>query len=305
MFGISTCWRSTLITDGNELLDAMLESCISTLELDYRIHENEFNKMKKRLRSGEFTVLTAHNIFPISKNALSKTNSYEQPSLSSTDTDERKLAVKYGINTIHHASDLGAKLVVFHLGKVEMDRERNKLFSFYENDKIESEKYRQFLNKKLDERAFKAPPYFDALLKSLDQLNKEAFNLGILIGAENRYSYNQIPFADEFEMIFQEFDGGNVRYWHDVGHAEISHRLKILNHENDYLKRYKKHLAGMHLHDINGLNDHLAPGLGDFQFEILKPYLNEDSIRILEIHDQASAKDIRNGIEVLKNIGII
>ena len=67
-----------------------------------------------------------------------------------------------------------------------------------------------------------------------------AFHLGILIGAENRYTYNQIPFADEFEIIFREFDGGNVRYWHDVGHAEISHRLKILDHEKDYLLKYKK-----------------------------------------------------------------
>ncbi|NOY59948.1 MAG: sugar phosphate isomerase/epimerase [Calditrichaeota bacterium] len=299
MYGISTCWRSTQITDGNRLLDAMLESGLSTLELDYRIHETEFNKIAKRLKTDEFTILTAHNIFPIPDNALSKNNSFVQPSLSSLDIDERKLAVKYGIKTIHLASDLGAKLVIFHLGKVEMNGERTKLFSFYENNKIDSKEYREFIEGKLDERMAKAPPYFDALLKSLDQLNEEAFHLGILIGAENRYSYEQIPFANEFEHIFQEFAGGNVRYWHDVGHAEISHRLKILNHENDYLKKYKKYLAGMHIHDIKGLQDHLAPGLGDFQFEILKPYLDKDSIRILEIHDQASAQNIQTAVKSL------
>lgn len=48
MYGISTCWRSAQITDGNRLLDAMLESGLSTLELDYRIHETEFNKIAKR-----------------------------------------------------------------------------------------------------------------------------------------------------------------------------------------------------------------------------------------------------------------
>ncbi len=305
MYGISTCWRSTIITDGDELLDAMLESGLSSLELDYRIHETEFKKIEKRLKTDEFTIITVHNIFPIPKEALSKNNAYVQPSLSSLDIDERKLAGKYGINTIRLTSDLGAKLVVVHLGKVEMNRERSKLFPFYKNDKIDSQEYRQFIKRKLDERAAKAPPYFDALLKSLDQLNEEAFHRGVLLGAENRYSYNQIPFADEFDIIFREFEGGSVRYWHDVGHAEISYRLKILDHEKDYLEKYQQHLAGMHIHDINGLQDHLAPGQGDFQFKILKPYLNENSIRILEIHDQASAKEIQNGVGLLKKVGII
>lgn len=305
MYGISTCWRSTRIKDGNELLDAMLESGQSSLELDYRIHEREFKKIEKRLKTNEFSILTVHNIFPIPEEFFSKNGDYEQPELSSLDIDERKLAVKYGINTIRLASDLGAKCVVFHLGTVEMNRERSKLFSFYENGKLETQEYRDFRKRKLDERAAKAPPYFDALLKSLDQLNEEAFHRDVLIGAENRYSYNQIPFMDEFDTIFREFEGGNMRYWHDVGHAEISHRLKILDHKKDYLEKYKMHLAGMHIHDIQGLHDHLAPGLGDFEFEMLKPFLKKDMIRILEIHDQASAGEVKNGVELLIKAGII
>ena len=128
--------------------------------LSWEAEETEFNKIAKRLKTDEFTILTAHNIFPIPDNALSKNNSFVQPSLSSLDIDERKLAVKYGIKTIHLASDLGAKLVIFHLGKVEMNGERTKLFSFYENNKIDSKEYREFIEGKLDERMAKAPPYF-------------------------------------------------------------------------------------------------------------------------------------------------
>ena len=43
----------------------------------------------------------------------------------------------------------------------------------------------------------------------------------------------------------------------------------------DYLERYQQNLLGLHLHDIKGTQDHLAPGTGDFDFSVLKPYIKK------------------------------
>jgi len=305
MYGISTAWRSQEVDDGNELIDTMLESGLSALELDYRITYDMLGQMKKRLRSSEIQVLTVHNFCPIPEGIPKNKASGDLFLFSSLDEDERKLAVQYGMESIHLAADLEASLVVYHFGTVEMDDEMEEFFRLYNEGKIHSEETIKWREEKLAERGQKAAPYFDAVMKSLDRLHEEAFRLGVLVGVENRYRYTQIPFAEEFDAIFKEFEGGNVRYWHDVGHGEIFERIGILDHEKDLLQRYKNYLAGMHIHDIKGVKDHLAPGAGDFPFEKLKPYLNDQSIRILEVHGQASAQDIQDSVLMLNDLGIL
>lgn len=124
------------------------------------------------------------------------------------------------------------------------------------------------------------------------------------IGVENRYRYNQIPFDSEFDRLFKEFSGGQLRYWHDVGHAEIFSRLRILDHEKDFLQKYKEHLIGMHIHDVEGSRDHLAPGAGDTDMQKLRPYLQPDTLRILEVHKAAIREEIIRGIDYLRALSI-
>ncbi|MBN2001237.1 sugar phosphate isomerase/epimerase [candidate division KSB1 bacterium] len=284
----------------------MLETGSSALEVDYRISHDEFLKIKKRLKSSEFQVLTVHNFCPIPKDYPAVRPSGDFFMLSSLDADERALAVKYSIQTIRHAADLEAKLVVFHLGQVDMDSELEKVhFGFCHRGELDGDGFKNWFNKKLAERQGKAVPYFDAVLKCLDPIHEEAYKLGVLVGVENRYRFNQIPFRKEFDIIFKKFAGGKMRYWHDVGHAELFHRLKIDDHKTAYLDRYGDILGGMHIHDILELKDHLAPGKGTFDFGMLLPYLNKSTIRILEVHEQATAEDMREAIEVMRRVGVI
>ena len=303
MIGISTAWRAGIYDDGNQLLDEMLKSGLNSLEVDYRITNDEFKKIKKRLQK-EFQVLSVHNFTPIPEGIPKNEASGDLFMLSSPDEDERKTAVKNTIKTIQHAVDLNAMIVVLHLGQVEMDGEIETIEKFKQKNLIDSKEYHDFLNKKLNEREQKSGKYFNAILKSLDELNERACKLGILLGAENRYRYTQIPFSTEFDTIFQEFSGGNIRYWHDVGHAEIFHRLNIQDHVNDFLLPYKEHLAGFHIHDIKGIADHNAPGQGDFDFSILKPFMEDYMIKILEIHPHESAENVQQGIEYLYEQGL-
>ncbi len=302
--GLSTSWQSSVIRDGDALLHKLKESGLDRLEVDYRIHNDELEKIKKRLRS-EFEVLSVHNPCPIPADHAKRNKPWRMAEFSAIDEDERRYAVKRGIETLQLAADLEALAVVFHFGFVDMDSDKKTLHSFFHDGKIGSPEHQKFIEKKLTERQRRAPVYFEEVLRSVDALNREAEKVGVWIGAENRLHFNEIPFKDEFARLFAEFDGGRVGYWHDVGHGEVQQRLGILDAEKDLLHPYRRLIIGMHLHDVDGLHDHVAPGNGSVDFSTLKHALKHDSLRIFEVHDDQFAADIKSGIQKLADLHLI
>ena len=289
------------VTDANIVLDDIADVGCSSIELDYRIKKQELEKIRKRLLSDAWTVHTVHN--PCPSPTGNSPRPWRDAELSATDSGERKTAVKWGIGSLELAADLGASLVVFHLGFVDIDPELDKFRAFYHSGQIGTREWSDFYDNKLSERHAAASPYVDAVLHSIDALNNRAVKLGVLIGVETRLHFHEIPFKDEFHMIFDKFDGGQLRYWHDVGHGEVLHRLGFIDHEKDLLERYKDRLAGFHIHDVNGLTDHLAPGQGDFDFQKLLPYFSTNTIPVLEVHE-ADAVELSRGIELLHDLGL-
>lgn len=144
-----------------------------------------------------------------------------------------------------------------------------------------------------------APPYLDALEASLKELTEYAPDL--LLGLENRYYIGELPYGDEFQRMFDRVAAPNLRYWHDVGHAYVLDRIGFIDHLG-LLERYAGRLAGIHLHDIRGCEDHRPPGTGDFDFGLLARHLRPDVIRVMEIAAEHSAKAVRRGREYLAQV---
>jgi sugar phosphate isomerase/epimerase len=61
-------------------------------------------------------------------------------------------------------------------------------------------------------------------------------------------------------------------------------------------------MAGIHLHDVRGLDDHLAPGQGEVDFEEIKPFLRPSTIKILEVHSRVPREEVLKGIRLLTEI---
>ena len=57
---------------------------------------------------------------------------------------------------------------------------------------------------------------------------------------------------------------------------------------------------GVHLHDAIKLDDHKPPGQGEIDFEMVKGYLPEGAIKIMEIQPSARGHEILDGLEFLK-----
>ncbi|MFQ5770277.1 MAG: sugar phosphate isomerase/epimerase family protein [bacterium] len=291
MLSLSTAWKSADIATGFELLKSIYDSGFSAIELDYRITESMYQEIRPSLKRKDLLVTSIHNYFPFADDLNKTEASADRYLLSSLDREERELGIKLTRKTIQIANDLEAKAVILHLGKVEMMDEENVIVEFFEHKESTTEEAQQFIKLKESERNSKNLKHLDAVLFSLEKLNKESERQDILLGLENRYHYYEIPSIAEFKTIFKNFEGSNLRYWHDTGHAQVNEHLGIQNHE-DYLKAFADKLIGLHLHDVVDLEDHLAPGTGAVNFEMIGNYLEENVIKVIEVHSNVTIEEL-------------
>jgi sugar phosphate isomerase/epimerase len=303
MLGLSTSWKSADVTRGEELFTAVRQMDVFCLELEYRIPDIVYTQLRQLLKKSDVRVVSLHNYCPLPPMVKRSMASGDLFLLSSPDHDHRAEAVKWTLRTLECANDLEARAVVLHCGRVEMDHEVQTLYDLFDRGRIESEEAQEFISVKLALREEKKPRYLDALRFSLEKIAKTAESLHIQIGMENRQGYFELPGPDDFELLFTEFDGAPLYYWHDVGHACINEALTLGSQES-LLKRYADRLLGIHFHDVNGRRDHLAPGKGTVDFSAIKAHLKEDAISIMELKPGTSDADVRAGISYLRELGL-
>jgi len=298
MLGISTCWWSNRVSGGEEIVSGILELGLKGVELEYRISSPVFQQIKPQLKK-VLSVLTIHNFFPIPEGIPDDKGSGDLFLLSSTDSEERSKAVIYSIRTIEHAHELGARAVILHLGRVDMPNPAQDFNRLCRSGKIGEKEGLAFVREKKLIRKASNKKNLDAVLLSLEKLNREAEKRGIFLGIENRYHFHEIPDLEEIGLILQRFKGGNIRYWHDVGHSKVQENMG-LNSQRDLLEAYSEEMIGIHLHDVRGLDDHLAPGQGEVDYNEIKPFMKPSMITILEVHPKVKREELLEGIEFIR-----
>jgi len=297
-YSLSTSWNSSRHPNGFGIIKEIKALGFDTVELDWALTKNIVDDILSLKESGDIKISSLHNICPLPQGVAPGAATPDYYSLSSPEYAERGLAVAAAKNTIDYAKRLGARAVVLHIGKIYM-QEQIRLLGSLINDKEKFIRTREEMIKRRQERC---AGYIDNVIESLKELAPYAAKTGVCLGVENRYYYTEIPLITELETIFKNFDEGSLYYWHDVGHAEIFDRLGLARHR-DYLEKFSNRLIGIHLHDIIGLmNDHNAPGFGNVDFSILKPYLRADVIKVLEVHGQASARQVQASVSYLNGI---
>jgi len=301
MLALSTSWRSTKTSDAFVLLQALERLPVSGIELEYRITEATFQQMLKPLMKSRLKVVSVHNFFPKPEIRPGVRAGGDFFRLSSLDRAERNQAVQWTRKTIEHAADLGAQAVVLHCGRVEMKRELDVLYGFFESNQIHSLAAQTLIRKKISERDALKEKFLDSLLLSLESLCREAEKHSILLGLENRYHYDELPTLNDFERIFVKFDGAPLGYWHDTGHAHVNERLTLIPPES-LLSNYADKLIGVHVHDAVDLEDHLSPGSGEIDFQNLKSYLKADTIKVIELKHRVKESDVIQGIHYIRKI---
>ncbi|HWR97130.1 MAG TPA: sugar phosphate isomerase/epimerase [Candidatus Methanoperedens sp.] len=302
MLGVSSVYYSKAIEDGDRLLDELAALGFDGIELEYRIRPETLRQMGRR-PGREVPVLSVHAFFPSPVAPGAKGSGANAFLFSSTDREERDTAVRHGIATLEAAERLGARVVVLHLGRVPVGEG---LLAAYRRLEYcggpATPELRAAVAAVLSERERLRAPHLDAVCRSLDRLNREALCRDLLLGIENRFHPHEIPLHDETGALLREFAGGAVRYWHDVGHALNHERLGILTQEA-WLEAYGAQLAGTHLHDIRGGEDHLAPGTGEADFAAILRRLPEAALKILEIRPSVPREELLAARDRLRALG--
>jgi sugar phosphate isomerase/epimerase len=72
-----------------------------------------------------------------------------------------------------------------------------------------------------------------------------------------------------------------------------------------WLDRFSKRILGTHLHDVIGITDHYAPGLGEVDFKQLAGYLPVESFRTMEIQPHNTFEQVHTGLKILADSGCI
>jgi sugar phosphate isomerase/epimerase len=300
MYSLSTCWNSHRHTDGRAMLEEIRDMGFQYAELSHGIRISLLPGIFEAVDAGVVKISTLHNFCPLPMGI-----NYAAPNIfkfTSDDRRERENALRHSLKTIETAERVGAKLVVLHMGAIEMRDYTDKLIDMVGAGLKESPKYEKITMEVIEKRESKKERHVALANEMLKRLEEDARRRGIMLGIENREALEEIPLETDFNFFFNDFPGGTVRYWHDTGHAQIKQNLGFIDHFM-HLENMSEHLAGFHLHDVQFPGrDHCAPGTGEIDFAALKPLAKPEHIKVFEMSPGLSAEEVRAGVAHLKGI---
>jgi sugar phosphate isomerase/epimerase len=275
------------------MLQEILDLGFSRIELGHGIRLSLMEGIQRRFRQGGFEISSLHNFCPLPIEITRAAPDCYQ--FSSTDARERDRALKHTYQTIDFAERFGAKYVVLHLGRTPIDDYTSKLVRLAEVGLLHS---REFVREKLAcirKREEKAEPFLHRSKECLTRIAEYAAQKNVQLGVESRHSFEEIPSEREMVEVLNEFNIPSVGYWHDFGHVQVKHNLGFLDHR-EWLAEAAPRLLGCHLHDTKWPGrDHLAPFMGDVQYDQLIPLLPKDTLFVFEMSPRRTREEIIEG----------
>ena len=306
-FALSTNWNNAGRTDGAEIADEAIALGFDALELGFRTLPEQLPGIKSRL--DRITVDSVHAYCPVPPGAPSGHPELHQ--LLSKDKEERAFAAFLLRKTFECAEDMGAKVVVFHAGYVDLVT----FFSSYgafalksalekAGGKVDDPSYAKRVAKARRLRAKRGAKLVEVFKSEFAKLVPDLEKRHLVLALENLPRIEGFPNPDEAERLMDEFKGGPLRLWFDTGHARVCACNRWLPHETEVALRLSPHSAGMHLNDVKDFNDdHRQPGWGKVDFAALKPFASRpDVLRVFEPHKPVTAAELGASLSFIRSI---
>lgn len=226
--------------------------------------------------------------------------------LAATDEAERRAAIDATKGSIDLARAHGAGYVVVHLGGIggkmfDEELRARRLYDSGTRDGEEMGRLRAALHRL---RAEQIGPWLEQARVTLQELAHHAEDRGVALGLENRLHYHEIPQPAEAAALLAEHPAEVAGYWHDVGHAEVQWRLGLVD-KRLWLDTNGGRCIGSHLHDVDGIGDHRAPGAGDVEWGYIASGLPASALRVFEINQTQTAESVAGAIGFLRERGVV
>jgi sugar phosphate isomerase/epimerase len=252
------------------------------------------------VNAGEIKISTLHNFCPLPMGVNSSAPNLYQ--FTAESDRERDSAIKHTLKTLEFATRVKAPLVVLHLGSVEMKDYSGKFKEMLERGEKGSSKYEKLVAELVKVREAKKTKFVERLYASLRKVIPEAEARGIKLGCENREALEELPFEDDFALLFRELSSSVMTYWHDTGHAQIKENLGFIQHAQ-HLQTFSERLSGFHIHDVQPpARDHCAPGSGSVNFAALRPMVKPQHIKVFEFSPAMPVEVLKQGVAHVKGL---
>jgi len=299
-FVLSTMYaQQDRFNDGAVFARFAVEAGYSGIEIS---HSTDALKIEAIRAAGVLPIVSLHQPAPYERHSDGRPNA--DLNLASPDEAERAAAVAYAERTIALAGDLGARAVVVHLGHIDaagLSTATHDVYRAY-HEGWEPERAEAARHTARTLRAGAAEAHLAAARGSLCQLVRLAADRGVAIGLENRLNFHEIPHAGELPLLLDGFDPGEAGYWHDVGHAEVLARLGYFDRATWF--RDDVATIGAHVHDVEGVVDHRAPGDGDVRWGYLAAKLAHLDSLTLEINQHQPDASVLAALPFLRGQGL-
>jgi HAD superfamily hydrolase (TIGR01509 family) len=296
---LSTMWARTKFPVLGDFFLAASRLGFPKIELNHQIDSG----MLSSVDLGKYKISGVHE--PCPADISVETLKARDWLISSLDEEYRRKGILAIKNSIDLAGALFVRTVVVHAGHVLPDTAlENKLRHLFYAGQAGTEEYLETKSLLMEKRSSLSGPCLEAVKQSLKELMDYASRSGVRLGLENRYHYFDIPTQDELSDLLALAGPDRLGFIYDVGHAMAMDRLGFFPNEG-WLKRFGRRILGSHLHDVIGIADHNAPGLGEVDFRMVAGYLPKESFRTMEVMSFNSPEQVKTGLKKLVDTGCV
>ena len=273
-FALSTNWCNRKYSSGEEIADKALELGFAALELGFNTTQDQLPGFSKR--SDRIPVESVHAFCPVPLSAPD--GSPELYSLASIDENERAMARIHLLKTVDTASDLGAKSIVLHAGRIPLTTffSKKRDSHFLRETLIAAKgdtlnpKYRKVLNSALSVRNRRAAKITEVFLRELESIIPVLEKRSIALALENLPFLEGFPNEVETLEILTRFSGSPVFAWYDTGHHRVREMHGWIGDDAKAALEKLEEISlirGIHINDVKDYHDdHFAPGGGNVDF---------------------------------------
>ena len=284
MLAFSTCWNNHRHTEGEPMIEEILEMGFNSIELSHGMTVTKYPGIKRAFDQNMFDCAGVHNYFPAPVEVMiDAPDAYE---FTSHRPFDRKRAMDLTQKTLEVAADFKAAYVVLHMGSVRMDPKKwtKRLTAMAEEGKTDDPKFAKLRDKFRKKREKISPVPYQRAIEALEQIAEKAKEVGVPVAVESRSRYEDVPSEEEMVTLQEHFkDNPWIGYWHDFGHVQLKHNLGLLDHV-EWIRSMKPYLIGGHIHDVDPpARDHRVPFTGHIDYKPLLQRFHPDMPIVWEL----------------------
>lgn len=304
MLSFSTCWNNSRHSDGEAMIEEILGLGVDAIELSHGMTVAKLPGIRRAFEGGGFRCSGIHNYFPSpTEVVIDAPDAYE---FTSHRTFDRKRAMDMTLRSLEIGAEFGAEYIVLHMGSNPLmphARWSGQLTRMTRDGCQLTRHYADFKLKCVRKRHKTGGRYFSRALEALEQLVEKAAEYRIKLAIESRSRYEDVPTEREMLQLQEHFrDNEWIGYWHDFGHVQLKHNLRLLDHDF-WLSQVEPYLIGAHVHDVVWPHrDHRVPFAGTLDYRKLLAHFEPTMPFVWELSPGRREEDIRDALQVWKEL---